>query len=102
MNCSIRIVQWNARSAVSNKNSLLHFLMSNNVDIALISETWFKPDTQICFSGYNIVRKDRADGYGGCAILIRKKFYIEEIKPNFNLHDKISLCGVEITMQNKH
>lgn len=61
-------MEWNAPSAVSNKNSFLNFLSNNSIDIGLISETWCKPNMRICFPGYNIVRKDRADGYGGSAI----------------------------------
>nr|CAH7748811.1 unnamed protein product [Callosobruchus chinensis] len=37
-------MQWNARSAVSNKQSLKQFLVNEDIDIALISETWFKPN----------------------------------------------------------
>lgn len=36
-------MQWDARSAVSNKYSLLAFLNSIKIDIALLSETWLSP-----------------------------------------------------------
>ena len=86
-------MQWNARSAVSNKNSLVNFLTSNEIDIALISETWFKPNTRINFNGYNIIRADRFDGKAGVAILIRKKIPFKEIEFNKNFNEDICVCG---------
>ncbi|VEN53735.1 unnamed protein product [Callosobruchus maculatus] len=70
----LRVMQWNARSAVSNKNSLTDFLVKNDIDVALISETWYKPTQAVTFRGYNIVRRDRADGKAGVAILVKKAF----------------------------
>lgn len=67
----MKILQWNARSAISNKLSLESFLASENIAIAIISETWFKRDVYVNFRGFNTIRCDGRDGYGGSAILIR-------------------------------
>lgn len=101
-NNKLQIVQWNARSAVSNKYSLIKCLEEHNVDIALISETWFNKDTSIKFSGYNLVRKDRYDGYAGVAILIKKHFKFKELQIDANLRQDISICGIEIPYNNNH
>lgn len=95
-------MQWNARSAVSNKNSLVNFLNTNKVDIALISETWFKPTTIIKFSGFNIIRSDNLNGKNGVAILIRKNFSFKEIKFTRNFNADIGVCGAEILINQSY
>lgn len=90
-------MQWNARSAMSNKLSLQNFLQSENIDIALISETWFKHNININFCGYNLIRKDRYDGKAGVAILINKKLIFKEIKISNNFHDSILVCCAEVS-----
>lgn len=67
----LKICQWNCRSAIANKENLELLLKENKVDIALLSETWFKPGKYVNFSGFNVLRKDRQDGRGGVAILIK-------------------------------
>lgn len=90
-------MQWNARSAVSNKCSLVHFLTSNQIDVAIISETWFKPGIAYTFKGYNIVRKDRNDGKAGAAIFIKKNIPFNEIQISDNFTNEILVCGIQIS-----
>lgn len=71
----LNILQWNARSAVANKPSLEKILFDKNIHIAIISETWFKPDKFINFPGYNILREDREDGRAGVAIFIKSNIF---------------------------
>lgn len=71
---SVKILQWNCRSAIANKGNLEYLLLSENIDIAALSETWFKPTSVISFPGYNIVRRDRPDGKGGVAILVKNVY----------------------------
>lgn len=74
------------------------FLISNDIDIALISETWFKPGKIYKFTGYNIIRKDRDDGITGTAIFIKKTIpYKELIFDNINFNSDISFCGSEVS-----
>lgn len=89
-------MQWNARSAVSNKHSLIKFLNEMNIDIALINETWFKPGTIINFQGFNMIRKDRYDGKAGVAILIKKNLNSKEIHLINNFNGEICVCGADI------
>lgn len=61
---------------LKNKDSeFSYFLHSNNIDIAIITETWLRPETKLNFTDYEIVRHDSA---GGLAIIIKKslQFYI--------------------------
>ena len=97
---SIKIVQWNARSIVSNKHSFSNFLLSEKVDIALISETWLMPNLKLNFPGYNIIRKDRPTGKGGVAIIIASAFIFHELKINKNPNEP-ELCGAKVLINNK-
>ncbi|KAG5893999.1 hypothetical protein JTB14_030999 [Gonioctena quinquepunctata] len=89
-------MQWNARSAVSNKYSLQKFLSENSIDLGIISETWFKPDNAYVFAGFNLIRNDRYDGKGGTALLINKKYAYQEITIDNNIHPEISYCGANV------
>nr|CAI5836562.1 unnamed protein product [Callosobruchus analis] len=93
----IRLMQWNARSAVANKLSLDKFLHDNQIDIALISETWFKPNINIRFKEYSIIRRDRHDGKTGVAIFVRNTLNFEEITSPLQ-SDDIQVCGAEISI----
>nr|CAI5836564.1 unnamed protein product [Callosobruchus analis] len=90
-------MQWNARSAVANKLSLDKFLHDNQIDIALISETWFKPNINIRFKEYSIIRRDRHDGKTGVAIFVRNTLNFEEITSPLQ-SDDIQVCGAEISI----
>ncbi|CAH1963612.1 unnamed protein product [Acanthoscelides obtectus] len=96
----LKILQWNAKSAVSNKHSLVKCLCEYDVDIALISETWFKPGSLISFKGYNVVRNDRFDGYAGVAILIKNGYMYNELVLQNNFSSDIQMCGIELIISN--
>ncbi|XP_072392093.1 uncharacterized protein [Diabrotica undecimpunctata] len=95
-------MQWNARSAVANKNSLLNFLIKEDVDIALLSETWFKNNVVYNFKGYNIVRQDRADGFAGVAVLVKTGIRFEILKLNKNFNKELLACGIKVNYDNTH
>lgn len=74
----LKICQWNCRSAISNKENLLNLLSETNADIALLSETWFRPGVFVSFPLYSILPSDRLDGRGGVAILLKKILNLEK------------------------
>jgi ribonuclease HI len=90
-----QILQWNSRSAVSNKISLFNLLNSFSISVAAISETWFKPDLVFRLGGYSCVRCDRSDGGGGCAIFVKNSIPFQRIPvtPPDNL---TQVCAVRI------
>ncbi|KOC61194.1 hypothetical protein WH47_07093 [Habropoda laboriosa] len=65
---------WNGCFLRSKTLELEMFMLTNNIIIATIQETWLSPKTDVTLSGYHIVRKDRSGGHphGGVAILIHK------------------------------
>ena len=91
----INILQWNARSIRSNKGDLERFLFNNEIQIGILCETWLKNNSQFSIAGFNIVRKDRDDGYGGVALLIKSRLIFQKIDqiPNIN---GIECVGVQI------
>ena len=93
----LKIMQWNSRSAVANKDSLIQYLLEQDIDIALLSETWFKPGQNYHFKGYNIVRTDRHDGKAGVAILIKKQLIFKDIPMSNNFNQEILVCGAQVS-----
>lgn len=77
---NLKILQINIRSILNKKDILEEYLDRNNIDIALISETWLKPNSIINFKNYNIFCKHRRDGYGGVAILAQKYLLYKDFK----------------------
>lgn len=110
----LKICQWNCRSAIANKDNLEHLLYTHKIKVALLSETWFKPGVYVNFSEYNTVRKDRADGKGGVAILIKNNIKYNEINLphidncmhvcitiNVNNNIKLSLVSLYVRPQSR-
>lgn len=70
INFEINIVQWNCQSLVPKFSELDLYLHREKVHICILSETWLSYEQQLNISDFSIFRKDRADGYGGLAILV--------------------------------
>lgn len=98
---TISILQVNICSISSSRNYLEAYLKINNIDVAILSETWLKRNRTFRISGYSIVRADREDGYGGSCILIKNKLYFSELKisDNFNNHST-QISGISLNIRN--
>ena len=99
---AVRILQWNAQSAVAKKQSLQLFLYENDIDIALINETWFRPGHDVNFAGYNIIRQDRVDGKAGVSIFVSKKLTFSKMNFVSNFNTGIMVCGATILIHDKN
>ena len=65
------IVQWNA-NGLRSKAEFQQFLYENNIDIACIQDTNFKPSFDYQINGYTTLRKDRITSKkGGVAISLK-------------------------------
>ena len=78
----MKILNVNFQSIKNKKEEFGTLIDSTNPDIILGTETWL--NSTICSSelfppGYDVVRKDRADGYGGVCIAIKKDVIFEEL-----------------------
>lgn len=110
----ITVLQWNGRSVISNKGVLEKYMFDNKINIALLSETWFKPSSKINFTGFNLFRFDRDDGYAGVAILVKKNLSFSKIsvnrlnelmcsaiQVNINKNQKINFYSVYVRPQSR-
>lgn len=65
-------VQWNCQSLRPKSVALEALLSQENIQIAVLSETWLEPDSYCNISNYNTFRLDHYDAYGGVGILTHK------------------------------
>lgn len=94
----LKVVQINIHSLLNKKDILEIYLEKNNIDAGLVCETWLK-DSNIQFKNYNIITRNRSDGYGGVAIIIRKDLNFDNIiQSNY---DPIETIETQITWDNK-
>lgn len=89
---------WNACSLLPKLNELELFMITNNILIAMIQETWLTPSINISLPHYNIIRKDNSNGKprGGVAILIHKNL---KFRP-YHLNNTSNLQAVAIQLLN--
>jgi hypothetical protein len=92
----LNIIQWNARSLKANKLSFENALLHHKISIACISETWLKPYENFKINGYNILRDDRNDGYGGTSIIIKNNIPFSQVNIIHDLQDTLQLTAIEI------
>lgn len=95
----INIIQINIRSISSNKDILEKFIEENEIDFAILSETWINNSNNINFRNYRTYIKNRSDGYGGVGFLISNKFSAKIINNNLNL-SRIEIHEIEISVNN--
>lgn len=98
---NLKIVYFNPNSLLSKLSEVQLFLVKENIDIALFSETFLKSRHNICLPGYRLVRRDDADEKrgGGVAIAIREVIPFKEIRIPKVLPFP-SVCGIRIIMAN--
>lgn len=77
------IVQWNVRSVLSNKADLAFLLNCYEVDVALLSETWLKPNQVSTLSGYHVI--DQIDMMATEELQLQLKTQLHPPKSKFQL-----------------
>ena len=91
----LNVIFWNSRSIRNKYIELFNYLVLNNVDICLLSETWLKSNIKVTHSTYNCIRIDREDRPGGGVAILIKNNLKYEILPKINA-DSIENVGIEI------
>jgi len=74
----LTLMLWNATSLNGKDEEFTYFINNNNVDVALVTETWLNSQTNLKIVNYEIIRSDSPRIIaGGVAIIIKKqlKFY---------------------------
>lgn len=93
----VTLIQWNGQSVRGKQQQLKNYLYENSVDIAILSETWFRPTDRIVFQGYYLERLDRNDDHGGVALLISKQLAYSSVTLNDCTFNRgIEVCGVHL------
>jgi hypothetical protein len=69
----INVMLWNANSIVPKKHEFFDFLIENDIQIALLSETYLKPGIGLYHSDFSCYRLDRVGrSKGGVAIVVHR------------------------------
>lgn len=91
---SYKIVEWNSNGLKNKTPELTHYLQTNDIDIALITETKLNNTDKINIKDYETYRKDRPTHGGGVAIIVKKSVNHILIQ---NLNTNLELLGIKIT-----
>lgn len=86
------VLQWNARSLLSNGQEFKGFLegLENIPDVICVEETWLKPNLDFVIQGYVCIRRDRERGNGGgCATFVRQGISYREIEKR----ERVGVCS---------
>lgn len=94
----LKILQWNSRSINANKYSLVNYISTHDIDVILLSETWLKENQTFTIKGFQCIRQDRHDGYGGVAILVSNLLNHIVIQLHDNPDTRVMACAVQITL----
>lgn len=57
----LNIIYWNSQSIYHKSIEVFDYLINNNVDVALFSETWLKPNRNVHHNDFKIYRADRIE-----------------------------------------
>lgn len=98
---SLRIMYWNARSIRNKIVEFYHYVTTNDVQIACVSETWLKPnDHLLSHPDYDIYRLDRDSEVGGGVAIFVKKSIKHELLPHLNMR-LLETIGIEVHLENQ-
>lgn len=81
-NKRFKVLNVNFQSAKNKKEEIWNLIDSSKPDIILGTETWLKSDiasSEIFPPNYEVIRRDRQDGYGGVLIAISQDYSYEQI-----------------------
>lgn len=97
----LKIVYFNVNSLLSKRDEIINFLVSNDIDIALFSETFCKSYHKFYLRGYHMIRCDDPDDRrgGGVAIAVRDGIVFKEIKVPECISIP-SVCGIRMKLAN--
>lgn len=95
----MKIGQLNIRSIYNKKEELKDVIRNHNLDIICLQETWIKEDNFNLMQSYKCFHRNRADGYGGVAIMVKNKISTNEIL--FIDLTNIEIIGVEVKVKHK-
>lgn len=94
---NLKFLQINIKSLKANLDELKSFIIKEEIDICLISETWLK-DNEPKIKNFSLVTNNRDDGYGGVAVLINNKIEYKSDKiPNLKVIETATIETLNTT-----
>jgi len=101
MDPQLKVACWNVRGLRINRNTLHHFVMTNNVDIILLQETM--STRPINFTGYQVFEQPAVRTRGRCpkwgtATLVRNSLMAERL--NINTPVNTQMVRIRVTLLN--
>jgi Reverse transcriptase (RNA-dependent DNA polymerase)/Endonuclease-reverse transcriptase len=90
------VIVWNAQSIRGKKLEFFDFLICEEIDIALVSETWLNQSISFAHADFTTYRLDRIEGnHGGVAIFVRRSLK-HNLLPSFNT-EVIETIGINVS-----
>lgn len=92
----LRVVNWNGRSIQNKQLEFFDFLQSHNIDVAVVTETWLRPNISFLHPNYCCIRFDRgtnndADRGGGVLIAIRREIGFQELRTKSKVIETVGI-----------
>lgn len=87
---------WNAQGIKSKLIEFFNYIGKNNINVALISETWLRQEHRMEHPGYKVYRKDRTDRKGGGVAIVVSNSLSHELLPAFDTK-VVEAIGIKIT-----
>ena len=96
----LRICHFNAQSILNKLGELEHFLVSQNIRICSVNETWLTPSKSLTIPNYQIIRKDRPTIGGGVCLIIHNSINFQTIDTASS--EEILAINIKSTLKNHH
>jgi Reverse transcriptase (RNA-dependent DNA polymerase)/Endonuclease-reverse transcriptase len=96
----LKIAAWNCRGIIYKLEELLNFVISENIDIVLLSETFLNSKFNFRKYGFLMYRLDRITNGGGVAIIIRTN--ITHRKLEIPITNTLEAVAIQITIRNQN
>ena len=100
MKHEMQIVTWNANGLLKHKHEFEYFLNKQDIDVALVTETYLSPSIELKIPNYSIYRSDYPSGNsrGGAAVII--KSYLQHYELLEWCIEEYQVKTVNVTFEN--
>jgi hypothetical protein len=93
----LNILQWNAsmECILPKKHFMQNLLQRHDIDIC---ESWLYEGVSFSLQGYNIIRNERQDGYGGIMLAIHRDLEFEVVRLPSSNRTEIELLALNLRL----
>ena len=101
INLNLSIIQWNIRSSNANRYNLSIIIRDISPDIIALNGSWLNSSLNYQFKNYTTIRRDRADGRGSVAFLVKNTLNFKTVDLDLSLFPP-NFQGICIEIQDLH